>query len=93
MYLFFFLLWASGFLGGVLAQPAPLQFQDCFTGSSTDQKLNITNIYAQFFPDTDGQAYLNLTLLGTTPQTIVEASNGSDAVASESGRRRRVGGS
>jgi hypothetical protein len=75
-------LWLSGFIG-TLAQPAPLQFSDCFSGSNTDQKLNVSNVYAQLIPEASGKARLNLTVLGETPQTILGASNGTDPVASE----------
>lgn len=76
-------LWLSCLIG-VFAQPAPLQFSDCFAGSSTDRKLDVSSIYAQVIPDAFGKAHLNLTLFGETPQLIQEASNGSDPVASES---------
>ena len=66
----------------VYAQPAQLQFQDCFAGSTTSQKLDISTIYAQLFEIPHG-ALLNFTILGSTPDTIQEASNGSNPVASE----------
>ena len=90
--LFLILVWISSFLG-VLAQPAILQYSDCFSGSSTDQKLDISTVYAQLIRPVSGAAHINLTLVGSTPETIVEASNGTDAVASESLTGRHLGGS
>ncbi|KAI0092398.1 hypothetical protein BDY19DRAFT_480836 [Irpex rosettiformis] len=57
------------------AQPAVVQYQDCFSGSNTTQKLNISTVYAQLIPDNGERAVLNFTLIGSTPQTIVEASS------------------
>lgn len=79
--MFFSLLLSLSVLVGTLAQPAPLQYSDCFSDSSTDQKLSVSNVYAQYIPDPSGNAHINITLFGTTPQEIQEASNGSDAVA------------
>jgi hypothetical protein len=56
------------------AQPAVLQPSDCFSGSNTQQKLNISTVYAQVIPESNSRARLNFTLIGTTPETIVEAS-------------------
>lgn len=68
---------------GTVAQPASLQYQDCFSSSNTSQKLNISTVYAQLleFPH---DAFLNFTILGETPQVILESSGGSNPVASES---------
>lgn len=57
------------------AQPAAVQFRDCFSGSNTTQKLNVSAVYAQLIPQDDGRANLNFTLVGSTPQVIVEASS------------------
>lgn len=67
---------------GVVAQPATLQWNDCFTGSNTSHKLNLSTVYAQVLPTAHG-ALLNLTVLGETPQTILESSSGSNPVASK----------
>jgi hypothetical protein len=57
---------------GALAEPAAVQFSDCFGGNDA-QKLNVSAVYAQMF---DGdQRHLNLTVLGTTPQQIVGSAN------------------
>lgn len=70
---------------GVSAQPALVQFQDCFSSESTDQKLNISQAYAQVIPGDSGKATLKFLLFGTTPQVIVESStNTQDPVASKS---------
>ena len=65
------------------AQPAVLRYQDCFSGSNTTQKLNISTVYGQLLEESHA-TYLNLTLIGSTPGTILEASNSSDPVASKS---------
>lgn len=73
----------SLFFLSALAQPAVLQFDDCFSGDNTTQKLSISTVYAQLFPQDDGRAFLNFTVLGTTPEVIVEASDSSEPVASQ----------
>lgn len=81
------LLYLLIFLGFscVVAQPAVVQYQDCFSGPSTSQKLNISTVYAQFIPQNGGRGRLNFTLIGTTPQTIIPSSNDSNnPVASKS---------
>ena len=76
-----FLLLFAGIVGS-WAQPAVLTFDDCFADSSTDQKLNISTVYAQLTEVPHG-AFLNFTILGQTPEVILESSNGSNPVASE----------
>ena len=76
-----FLLLLAGAVGS-LAQPAVLSFDDCFADSSTSQKLNISTVYAQLTEIPHG-AFLNFTILGETPEVILESSNGSNPVASE----------
>ncbi|KAI1796123.1 hypothetical protein LXA43DRAFT_880388 [Ganoderma leucocontextum] len=63
------------------AQPATLQFSDCFSSSNTSQKLNVATVYAQFFPQSSKGAYINFTVIGTSPQEIIAASNGTNPVA------------
>ncbi|KAL7282609.1 hypothetical protein ACG7TL_004081 [Trametes sanguinea] len=64
------------------AQPATLQFFDCFSSSDTSQKLDVSVVYAQFFPAGESRGpYINYTVIGTTPQQIIAASNGSNPVA------------
>ena len=66
------------------AQPATLQFSDCFSSSNTSQKLDVSTVYAQFFPQSTKGAYINFTVIGTSPQEIIAASNGTNPVASTS---------
>ncbi|EMD40517.1 hypothetical protein CERSUDRAFT_80183 [Gelatoporia subvermispora B] len=56
------------------AQPATLQYSDCFSDTNTSVKLNISNVYAQLLPNESGGPRLNFTVLGETPATIVESS-------------------
>ncbi|OCH94267.1 hypothetical protein OBBRIDRAFT_723169 [Obba rivulosa] len=58
-----------------LAQPAVLQYSDCFSGSNDSVKLNISTVYAQLLQDEFGGPRLNFTVLGETPQVIVESSS------------------
>ncbi|KAI0677278.1 hypothetical protein C8Q78DRAFT_1073993 [Trametes maxima] len=64
------------------AQPASLQFSDCFSSSNTSQKVDVSAVYAQFFPaGTDGGPYINFTVIGNSPQQIIAASDGEHPVA------------
>ncbi|KAH9899587.1 hypothetical protein C8Q73DRAFT_787452 [Cubamyces lactineus] len=64
------------------AQPATLQYSDCFSSPSTSQKLDVSAVYAQYFPAADSRGpYINFTVIGTSPQDIIAASNGSNPVA------------
>lgn len=66
------------------AQPATLQFSDCFSSSNTSQKLDVSTVYAQFFPaGPSSGAYINFTVIGTSPLQIMAASDGPNPVASE----------
>ena len=64
------------------AQPATLQFSDCFSSPNTSQKLDISTVYAQYFPESSNGAYINFTVFGTSPQQIIYALNGTNPVAS-----------
>ena len=66
------------------AQPATLQFSDCFSSSNTSQKVEISAVYAQFFPDSPSGPYINFTVIGSSPQQIIAASDGPNPVASKS---------
>ena len=58
-------------LGAALANPASIPFQDCFNQpNSLNQKFNVNTIYAQVLQNEDLGNYLNLTVLGTSPQEI-----------------------
>ncbi|TFK43868.1 hypothetical protein BDQ12DRAFT_675694 [Crucibulum laeve] len=65
-------------LPAVLADPATLPFVDCFddTGNVT-QKLNVSTVYAQVHQNDQWGTYLNLTVIGETPQEIVGSSSSS----------------
>lgn len=63
-----------------LAQPAAIKFTDCFTGN-TSIKLDVSTVYAQVLLVNE-QRKLNFTVIGTTPQEIIEASDSLDPVAS-----------
>lgn len=65
------------------AQPATIQFSDCFSSSNTSQKVDVSTVYAQFFPDSPKGPYINFTVIGTSPQQIIAASDGENPVASE----------
>lgn len=71
----------------VVAQPANIQYSDCFSGNDS-LKLQISDVYAQLVPGGPLGTHLNFTLIGQTPQPIINAppltSNGS-IPANESG--------
>ncbi|EGN92046.1 hypothetical protein SERLA73DRAFT_117887 [Serpula lacrymans var. lacrymans S7.3] len=56
--------------GLTLAQPATLQFYDCFTGNAS-QKLSVDTVYAQYLPN----EVLNITVLGQASQQILGTAN------------------
>lgn len=59
-----------------LADPASIQFQDCFNQpDSLDQKFNVSTVYAQVLQNADLGSYLNLTVFGTSPQRILGLMN------------------
>ena len=64
------------------AQPATLQFSDCFSSSNTSEKLDVSTVYAQFIPHSAIGPYINFTVIGTSPQPIIAASGGTNPVAS-----------
>ncbi|TBU33070.1 hypothetical protein BD311DRAFT_652998 [Dichomitus squalens] len=63
------------------AQPATVQFSDCFSSPNISQKLDVSTVYAQYFPKSSNGPYINFTVIGTSPQQIVSASNGTNPVA------------
>lgn len=62
----FFALLATS---AVLAQPATVQFRDCFSGNIS-QKLNISTVYAQVLHNEGKDRHLNITVLGQAGQDI-----------------------
>lgn len=79
----FFLAFSFSRFSLTTAQPATIQYSDCFSSDNTSQKVDISTVYAQFFPDSPKGAYLNFTVIGSTPQQILAASDGQNPVASE----------
>ncbi|KAI9000754.1 hypothetical protein BD414DRAFT_451375 [Trametes punicea] len=64
------------------AQPATLQYSDCFSSPNTSQKLEVSTVYAQFFPAGSSRGpYINFTVIGNSPQQIIAASDGPNPVA------------
>jgi len=62
------------FFSLVIAEPATLGWNDCFVGTNTSVKLSVNTVYGQVVPTDDG-SYLNLTVLGSTPETIFKSVN------------------
>ncbi|KAG5648736.1 hypothetical protein DXG03_000083 [Asterophora parasitica] len=68
----------------VLAGPAIVRFTDCFDGNNGGaQKLNISSVYAQVYDNDGFGRYLNLTVLGTSPQEIQGYTNTSTSLAGD----------
>lgn len=68
------------------AQPAQLQYEDCFTSSNTSLKFDISHVFAQVLEQSSGGRYMNLTVLGVTPEVIpasAEDGNTTHSYASE----------
>lgn len=65
----------------VVADPATVPFQDCFDpGSNISQKFNVSTIYAQVLQDEVWGHYLNLTVLGESPEDILGLTNTSSSL-------------
>jgi hypothetical protein len=65
----------------VCADPATLAFKDCFdNATSTAQKLNVSTVYAQVLENNDLGQYLDLTVLGSSPQQIFGMTNTSGSL-------------
>lgn len=62
----------------VVAQPAMLSYDDCFSGSNTTQKLSVSTVYAQLI----GTDYLNLTVIGQSNIPIIGRANSSSNLGS-----------
>ncbi|KAG7097414.1 hypothetical protein E1B28_004761 [Marasmius oreades] len=74
--LFLFLLLLL-FSNTVLSDPASLSFKDCFDSSrgNASQKVTISKVYGQVFKTFEDESYLNLTMIGSTPQEILDTSD------------------
>lgn len=58
----------------VAAQPAPLIFDDCSSGSSLNasQRIQVSTVYGQILHNTTSNGnYLNLTVIGETGTEII----------------------
>ncbi|KAF7302291.1 TRP domain-containing protein [Mycena indigotica] len=64
------------------ADPATLDFEDCFSGNSS-VKLAVDHVYGQVLdsPSANMGTYLNLTLVGTSPQAIQGFTDSSSSLA------------
>ena len=77
----FILLFLSFFLSHVLAEPVNVSYSDCFdANANASLKFDISTIYAQALHDDSLGNYLNLTVLGNTPASILESSNSSGSL-------------
>ncbi|KAG6910813.1 hypothetical protein DXG01_007702 [Tephrocybe rancida] len=67
----------------ILADPAVARFTDCFdeASSNSSQKLEISTVYAQVLENDGLGMYLNLTVLGSSPQPIQGFTNSSTSLA------------
>ncbi|XP_006456700.1 hypothetical protein AGABI2DRAFT_188538 [Agaricus bisporus var. bisporus H97] len=64
------------------AGPATLPFKDCFDDTTSQaQKLNVSTIYAQVLQNNDLGEYLDLTVLGQSPQQIFGMTNTSGSLS------------
>ncbi|KAJ6536674.1 hypothetical protein DFH09DRAFT_1401069 [Mycena vulgaris] len=69
------------FLGdAVLADPASLPFDDCFSGN-VSAKLTVEQVYGQVLSSEQLGTYLNLTVIGTSAQDIFGFTNTSSSLA------------
>jgi hypothetical protein len=69
------------FLLPARADPATVPFTDCFdSDENLVQKLNVSTVYAQVLENRDLGVYLNLTVLGDTPQQILGTTNASGSL-------------
>ncbi|KAJ7633187.1 hypothetical protein FB45DRAFT_914564 [Roridomyces roridus] len=64
----------------VFADPATIPFSDCFTGNDS-MKLSIDDVYAQVLSSSNMGTYLNLTIVGNSPQEINGSSDASLSLA------------
>jgi len=69
------------FIPCTLADPATIPFQDCFDEpESISQKFDVNTVYAQVLHNDEWGRYLNLTVVGTSPQEILGLGNGSSSL-------------
>ncbi|EPQ58976.1 hypothetical protein GLOTRDRAFT_135976 [Gloeophyllum trabeum ATCC 11539] len=75
-----FLFFLTTLFYGSYAQPATVPFHDCFSGNH-DVKLNVSTVYAQLLQNDSLGKYLNVTVLGESPQNISGRADGSNNLA------------
>ncbi|KAF7317221.1 TRP domain-containing protein [Mycena chlorophos] len=63
-----------------LADPATLAFNDCFSGNAS-LKLSVDTVYGQVLDDPQLGTYLNLTVIGNSPQQIDGFTDSSSSLA------------
>jgi hypothetical protein len=64
-----------------IADPATILFQDCFDEpESIGQKFDVNTVYAQVLHNDEWGKYLNLTVVGTSPQEILGRTNESSSL-------------
>lgn len=70
----------------VNADPATLPFADCFAASNSniDQRISVDFVYAQVLPNEEWGQYLNLTILGSSPQEVSGFTNQSSSLGTPS---------
>lgn len=55
-----------------LADPATLRFSDCAASNAdVSRKFNVETVYGQVSTDGNNSSYLDLVVIGNTPETIV----------------------
>ncbi|KAF7335259.1 Membrane protein [Mycena sanguinolenta] len=64
----------------VLADPASLPFEDCFSGNAS-MKLTVDEVYGQVLTSSQLGTYLNLTVIGSSPQEISGSADASTSLA------------
>ncbi|KAJ6515243.1 hypothetical protein C8R45DRAFT_887948 [Mycena sanguinolenta] len=64
----------------VLADPASLPFEDCFSGNAS-MKLTVNEVYGQVLTSPQLGTYLNLTVIGNSPQEILGYADSSSSLA------------
>ncbi|KAJ7094372.1 hypothetical protein C8R44DRAFT_645301 [Mycena epipterygia] len=64
----------------VFADPASLPFDDCFSGN-VSAKLTVDEVYAQILTSAQLGTYLNLTVIGNSPEEIFGSTNSSSSLA------------
>jgi hypothetical protein len=67
------------FAGSALADPASIPFEDCFSGNDS-MKLTVDEVYGQVLTSSELGTYLNLTVIGNSPQDILGFTDSSSSL-------------